>query len=352
MKAKGATIVAVKLSECYQRTDSRQFTVNPTDAADWRRLIRESAPTGVNFRGVVHLNAAAPASDGLAISELTATQDSGCVSVLHLVQALVHHGAAPRLSIVTRGAQAVRDGEAAAVAPAPLWGFGRVLAREHPEMRVKLFDLDPSPRADDLAALLTVLGGDFDDDQLARREGRLHAARLVPAAHLVADEQPTIRSDATYLLTGGLGGLGLAVAQWLVERGARTLVLAGRRGATPEAESKLTDLRAQGANVIVARADAADPEQLDSVLFEIDHSLPPLRGVMHLAGVLDDGIALHLDRTRLWNVLSPKLRGAWNLHVRTASRQLDFFVLFSSVASMLGSPGQANYAAANAFLDA
>jgi NAD(P)-dependent dehydrogenase (short-subunit alcohol dehydrogenase family)/acyl carrier protein len=180
----------------------------------------------------------------------------------------------------------------------------------------------------------------------------LFAARLVPAADELSDKQIAIRSDATYLLTGGLGGLGLALAEWLVERGARTLVLTSRRGSTPEAEADRAPLRERGATIIVARADAADAGQLDAVLADIDHDLPPLRGVLHLAGVLDDGIALHLDRARMWNVLSPKLRGAWNLHVRTAGRQLDFFALFSSVASIIGSPGQSNYAAANAFLDA
>jgi acyl carrier protein len=130
------------------------------------------------------------------------------------------------------------------------------------------------------------------------------------------------------------------------------LVLTSRRGLSPEVEPAIAALRAEGANIVVAQADVADPAQLDAVLADIDYSLPPLRGVMHLAGVLDDSIALHLDRTRMWAVLAPKLRGAWNLHLRTANRNLDFFALFSSVASLIGSPGQSNYAAANAFLDA
>src|SRR5262249_43144894 len=154
-----------------------------------------------------------------------------------------------------------------------------------------------------------------------------------------------------YLITGGLGGLGLATASWLVERGARTLLLTGRGGATAEVEPALSALPAKGARVIVSRSRAGVRAQIDRLFAEIDYTLPPLRGVLHLAGVLDDGIAIHLDRARMWSVLSPKLHGAWNLHTRTAGRQLDFFVLFSSVASMIGSPGQANYAAANAFLD-
>jgi acyl carrier protein len=107
-----------------------------------------------------------------------------------------------------------------------------------------------------------------------------------------------------------------------------------------------------GARVVVARADVADPEQMAAVLRTIDESLPPLRGVIHAAGVLDDGILLQMDASRLRSVMAPKVSGAWNLHALTAGQALDFFVLFSSAAGVLGSPGQGNYAAANSFLDA
>src|SRR6185295_15249043 len=104
--------------------------------------------------------------------------------------------------------------------------------------------------------------------------------------------------------------------------------------------------------VRILRADVADEAQLARALAEVDETMPPLRGVIHAAGVLDDGTVLHLDRNRLDAVMAPKVAGAWNLHALTAGRTLDFFVLFSSVTSLLGSPGQANYAAGNAFLDA
>src|SRR5439155_20356171 len=120
----------------------------------------------------------------------------------------------------------------------------------------------------------------------------------------------------------------------------------------PEAQAALAELHRSGAHVVVARADVADADELAAVLADIDLDLPPLRGVVHAAGVLDDGIALQLTRQRLRNVLAPKVLGGWNLHAQTAGRRLDFFVLFSSAAALLGSPGQANYAAANAFLDA
>lgn len=158
--------------------------------------------------------------------------------------------------------------------------------------------------------------------------------------------------DATYLITGGFGGLGLKVAQWMVDRGARSLVLVGRRGATAEAEPVLGSLRRAGCTILSAAADMAREEDVDRLLVEVSASLPPLRGVIHAAGVLDDTTLLRLDRDRFQSVTAPKMSGAWNLHQLTRDTPLDFFVLFSSLATALGNVGQTNYAAANQFLDA
>ena len=159
-------------------------------------------------------------------------------------------------------------------------------------------------------------------------------------------------AEATYLITGGLGGLGRAVATWLVEQGARHLVLMGRSAPSASAQQTLDALRKAGAHVVVARGDVARADDVASVIESIRMSMPPLRGVVHAAGVLDDGIVAHLDQRRLRDVMAPKVDGAWNLHALTRDVDLDFFVLFSSAASVLGSPGQAHYAAANSFLDA
>ena len=164
--------------------------------------------------------------------------------------------------------------------------------------------------------------------------------------------RPAFRDDRTYLITGGLGGLGLAVAQGMVARGARHLVLLGRSAPSAAAQATLVELAQSGASVGVMQADVGDAGQLSNVLAEIDRRMPALSGVLHAAGIQDDGVLLHLSRERFRSVMAPKVTGAWNLHTLTADRKLDFFVLFSSVASLIGSPGQGNYAAANAFLDA
>jgi acyl transferase domain-containing protein/acyl-CoA synthetase (AMP-forming)/AMP-acid ligase II/NADPH:quinone reductase-like Zn-dependent oxidoreductase/acyl carrier protein len=164
------------------------------------------------------------------------------------------------------------------------------------------------------------------------------------------DEAP-VRADASYLITGGLGALGLETARYLSGQGARHLVLVGRGGAAPAIEPALAELRDRGIDVHVCRADVARYDDVTAALDELSATMPPLAGVVHAAGVLDDGLLLEMERDRFWTVAAPKVLGAWNLHRATADRPLDFFVMYSSAAALLGSPGQGNYAAANAFLD-
>jgi NADPH:quinone reductase-like Zn-dependent oxidoreductase/NAD(P)-dependent dehydrogenase (short-subunit alcohol dehydrogenase family) len=161
-----------------------------------------------------------------------------------------------------------------------------------------------------------------------------------------------IQPDATYLVTGGLSGLGLLTARRLVERGARALALVGRRGRTAEAEPALGWIEAQGVRLLVAAADVAREADVARVLGEVRATLPPLRGVIHCAGTLVDRAVERQTWDSFQQVLAPKVGGAWNLHVQTRADPLDFFVLFSSNSAIVGLAGQANYAAANAFLDA
>ncbi|HLW48922.1 MAG TPA: SDR family NAD(P)-dependent oxidoreductase [bacterium] len=168
----------------------------------------------------------------------------------------------------------------------------------------------------------------------------------------VAPEE-LFRADATYLITGGLGGFGLVTAEWMAARGARHLALVGRRGAASAAsQAAVRRLRHAGVTVEVFRADVTREGELADLLGEIGRSLPPLRGVVHAAMVLDDGALLRMDADRFMSVLAPKMLGAWNLHRLTAQAPLDLYLLYSSVAVVHGHPVQGNYAAANAFLTA
>ena len=290
------------------------------------------------------------------MESLRRAQTLGCGGALHLVQALARaEGAAPpRLWLVTRGAQAVGAAPAPlAVGQAPLWGLGRTIAQEHPTLHCVRVDLDTVGAGTGAPALLRELCTPGPEDQVAFRGEDRYVARLVRAAATEPTRPgPGIRSEGAYLITGGLGGLGLTVARWLVAQGARNLVLLGRREPTAEAREAIAEMEAQGARVRALRADVSRPEDITRVLAEIAASLPPLRGIVHAAGVLDDGVLLEQDLERFATVMAPKVAGAWTLHTHTQRLPLDFFVLFSSGASLLGSPGQGNYAAANAFLDA
>ena len=181
-----------------------------------------------------------------------------------------------------------------------------------------------------------------------------HTGKIVitqPALDAAPDGTPQLSERGTYLITGGLGALGLRVARWLVDRGARHLLLLGRSQPKAIAQQQISALTAAGAHIQIGQTDVADPDQLAKVLANID-TTTPLRGIIHAAGLLDDRAILNQTTASLEKVMAPKVQGAWNLHQMTQTMRLDFFVLFSSATSLLGTAGQANYAAANAFLDA
>ncbi|MEP7245882.1 MAG: SDR family NAD(P)-dependent oxidoreductase, partial [Gammaproteobacteria bacterium] len=161
----------------------------------------------------------------------------------------------------------------------------------------------------------------------------------------------TVRQDGTYLVTGGLGALGLEVAKSLASRGARHIALLGRSAPNSRVTEVVEGLQQDGAEVRVLSADVSDAASLAAALSEIRAALPPLVGVLHAAGVIDDGVIHQQSWRRFERVLAPKVAGAWNLHAATQSDPLDLFVLFSAASGVLGSPGQGSYAAGNVFLD-
>ncbi|HEY0987350.1 MAG TPA: SDR family oxidoreductase, partial [Kofleriaceae bacterium] len=237
----------------------------------------------------------------------------------------------------------VQHGE---VSHGPLWGLGRVLALEHPEIWGGLIERDVSTPA---SAIIDAIA-QRDEDMISLSGPERRVARLVRIS--ARGQAFAIRGDGTYLVTGGYGALGLRVAEWLVERGARALVLVGRSAASPAVRERVRHLEQRGARVELVAADVAVTADVVRVIRDIHDAMPPLRGVIHCAGVLDDGIVMQQTWSRFERVMAPKIVGAWNLHLATSDASLDFFILFSSAAALLGSPGQSGYAAANAFLDA
>ncbi|MEU3895230.1 type I polyketide synthase [Streptomyces sp. NPDC045251] len=350
----GERAVLVTPGDDYDDSDPDRLVIRADDGASVRRAVAAARERLGALRGVVHLwSLDAPA--GPTRAQLDDAQERGVVHVLHLIHALTDDAGAARgtrLWLVTDGVHGVDGSAPLSVTHAPVWGLGRVAALEHAELRPTLVDLDAGAGPVLAGWLADELRADDPETEVAIRGGVRHVARLLRRAAPRSAPAGTVRQDAAYLVTGGLGALGLLVARHLVERGARHLVLLGRRAPGADAERELRALREAGVEIRAVQADVSDEAALADVLADAAAHLPPIRGVVHAAGVLDDATLATLDPARLRGVLAPKVAGAWNLHTLTAELPLDFFVLFSSLAGTLGSPGQGNYAAANAFLDA
>ncbi len=372
LRSRGEECVLVLPGAAYGLGEEGHVWLDPARAEDFVRLIRDVREAPVRrWRGVVHLWSLDVASlEEPTVLSLESAQTLACGSALHLARALATVGwsASPRLWLVTRGAQPVgAEQTPLAVAQAPVWGLGRVIALEHPEVWGGLVDLGPGGPADDVSALFAEIWEPDGEDQVAIRMGQRHVVRLLRRSDLDG-QAPSMRwrSDATYLITGGLGALGIRVARWMAEQGARHLVLLARRqlperarwaalDASSEAFAPVPAIRAiedLGAQVRVVSADVSDVDRMRPLVEDLRRAKPPLRGVVHLAAVASPCSVKDMDLETLRAVLRPKVSGAWVLHQLTREIDLDFFALFSSGASVWGSRGLAHYAAANHFLDA
>ncbi|MEU3545142.1 type I polyketide synthase [Streptomyces paromomycinus] len=277
--------------------------------------------------------------------------NAGLAATLGLVQALGDAEIEAPLWIATRGAVAAGRGEALSrPVQAQVWGLGRVVALEHPERWGGLVDLPEVLDERSGARLAAVLAGCKENEVAIRTAGTLgRRMSRVPRRSPRTPWSPR----GTVLVTGGTGAIAGHVSQWLVGRGAERLVLVGRSGpAAADVAARAAELAAAGVHVDVLSCDVSERRPLEALLGWIGRNGPELSSVMHTAGVLDDGVLDRLTTPRLESVLSVKAHGAALLDELTADLDLDAFVLFSSAASTLGGPGQGNYAAANAYLDA
>lgn len=359
----------------YENQANKLWYLNPAHPTDFERWFSEAVVENMPaLKGIVHLwSLDATDTSELTTDSLTQAQVLSCGSVLHFLQAQSKHPqeTSPKLWLVTRNAVSVEQPLASlAVAQAPLWGLGKVMALEHPELWGGMIDLALQQEKKDnnfvqneknetidlneATKLLAEIFSQTKEDQIAYRNGQRYVARLVRSHPLKIPNEPFLmnHSQSSYLITGGLGGLGLKMAEWMVEQGVQYLVLTGRRGASSEAQEVLNRLEQTGTKILLAKADVSHQPDMANLFEEINAKMPPLRGIIHAAGVLEDGVLLQQNWARFSRVMAAKVQGSWNLHTLTQTIPLDFWICFSSGASLLGSPGQGNYAAANAFLDA
>ena len=357
---KTQTCVTVRLSGQYARRDACTWEVNAAHPAHFERLIGEvtAAFPGSVYR-VVHLwSLDLPAAAGTDAAALQAAVRTACGSLLHLVQA-VGAAALPadtfKIWLVTRDAVRVRPGDrVTALAQSPAWGLGKCIALEYGELWGGMVDLPTRAGAAEAFMLARHCAAAGPDDQSALREGQWYVPRVVaqPAAG-----PPPADADAawrgSYLVTGGLGALGLHVARWLARQGVRHLWLAGRTGIPgTDAARELAALEQAGVCVRIVRADVTREPDVQHLFATVGADGPPLRGIVHAAGVGALDALSDITLEAFERVTAPKVLGGWLLHRHSRHLDLDRFICFSSIASLWGSKGQGHYAAGNQFLDA
>lgn len=336
--AAGEAGIIVRAAETFRTLGPAEFGLNPHDPEHYRRLLATVDAEDAEILFLWGLDA------GDAEACATAYR-----SALFLSQALIETGARPgAFWLVTRGAHAVQaKAEPLSVWQAPLWGYGLVLEREHPELGCRLLDLDPSESADAVQDLRQGLQN--AGPAQARRSAIRQSQIYLPTMERLPAAQPAFVADptGTYLISGGLGGMGLQLAAWLVKNGARRLLLVGRRKASAEAEQRMAELAAQGARIDSRQIDISRYADTAALLDGIND----LRGIVHCAGQFSDALIQNQQAEQFDTAFAAKALGAWNLHRASQGRPLQLFLLCSSAFSLLPGAGLSTYAAANAFLD-
>src|SRR5215469_5105966 len=347
-----ACCITVRPGGGFAQTGAHEYEVDPASARDFSRLFEAVASMPERRIGIVHLWSL-DSTGSKDLAGLRAAYLRVCGAIVCMIQGLgqAELGKTLRLWMVTRNAVAAGTGDYEIdVAQAPVWGLGRTIAYEQPDVQCTLVDVDSGSESETAHMLASELTAGRREDEVALRGDGRYLPRLA-RANLSSQVRPVFRADATYLITGGFGGIGLKLAEWLIANGARSIALAGRRVNTSVAE-QLKASAGAGLAVHMFAIDVSQPGEVSGMLRELAKIAPPLKGIFNSAGVLDDGALLEMTPERFAPVARPKVDGAWNLHSLTQGHELDHFVMFSSTASVIGSPGQSSYAAVNAFLDA
>ncbi len=349
--------IFVYTGDKYLCINENEYYINPSDPQQYKKLLNEIYGTSLssNCKGVIHLwSFNNPINNLVSITQIQDSYNTGVYSGLYLIHALSRQkwSSLPKLYIVS---DLVHDYNSLEIPTnfyhAPLWALGKVIMNEYPEFNCKLIDLVGS-----LGKLAEELFATDNEKEVIIRNEKRYVARLIrkKSKNLSKKEEAIfqLNKNATYMVTGGFGDLGIMTIRWLLKKGAKNIVCTSRKNSiSNEAKELIEKAEASGAKIRLMQTDVADLEQMKALFTEMSNNMPPLKGIFHLAGMVDDGLLMGQTQERFEKVFRPKIDGLWNLHQISLNLPLDYFVCFSSMTSIWASPGQGNYAAANAFMD-
>ncbi len=351
MSENNQNCILVNLDNNYSSPEQGAWSMNPSEKIDYISLLKDTQDRfDDGCLGVIHLWAAEQISDDLDLDKAQNVCDR---SLLYLMQAISSQNVLLNSGVwvVARGIYPVDEKmKSGHLAYSSLSGLGQSIALEYDDLWGGIIDLAATGEPADATCIMQHILANDSENRVAYRNKMQLVPRLTKKT-FIRKKSPSVNEAACYLVTGGTGALGLRVVDWLVSRGAKNIAVLARRKPTDAIAERLNKWQAQGIVVTVHQADVSDKAAMNKVIESINND-QPLKGVVHAAGTLGDGLIHDMSWEKYSEVTAPKILGGWNLHLLTKDLNLDFFVLFSSAASVFGAAGQANYAAGNSFLDA
>lgn len=352
-QVKGDRCIMVYASDRFNKMNSL-YTLDVANRQDYIRFIQEVYESNKEISGIVHFWSLNMKQERESQTFELDGQISGYGSLLFLTQALFENDLVvyPKYWIVTQNAQYI-EGRTTDIQfeQSSVWGLGKVFSLEHPELWGGLIDIQDtaSITIQNLYKILT--STEYAEQMTVISKGEFFVPSLQRSVHEKPSKAIAFDQDSAYLVTGASGGLGMLLTEWLINHGVKKLALCSRHIRSRFDETLMRDFTNRGIQIELFECDISNYELVKKMFGEIFVKFHSLKGVFHLAGEIKDGSISNQTWEQYVSILSPKVCGAWNLHQLTKDIDLDYFVMYSSVASLLGTSGQANYASANAVMD-
>lgn len=355
--------IQVEAADSYQVRDAHHYKCPPLSREDFKRLWDQIKKDNPKLQGILYFWGDGHPVDfeAAGLKELKKEHEYNCGGALTLVQTLAQDLdlglEIPRLWFVTRGAQPVDKNQKLNLGQAPLVGLQRVFDHEYPDYHcVQVdFDFEHQDESTEVTHLLEEISQEGVESQVAWRNNVRYVQRIktIDKSALQTKQVYQVNSDSSYLITGGLTGIGLIMADFLISKGAKSLILVGRRQPDEKTQGLLQELSQKGVRIRHYQVDISVPEAVEELLKKIEQEGPTLKGIIHSAGLIEDAVLSNQNWDKFNRVWLPKIDGSWNLHQQTEQLniKLDFMIFFSSIATIIGNPGQSNYSAANNFMD-